>query len=100
MRLSSSTPPPRSRSRDRADDVGAHACDPERCVDRAGIVEIGIDLRVRLEAELTERVGDERAEPVLVLWLKGHDDDVQPLVHGRLRYGILRSARRYSYSER
>src|SRR5207253_5143487 len=50
--------------RDRADHLGTAQRDPERGVGGAGIVEVSVELWVGLEAELTKRLGDERAKPV------------------------------------
>jgi hypothetical protein len=45
--------------RDRADDSARILGDPERRVARSRIVEVGVERRVELEAELRQRVGDE-----------------------------------------
>ena len=58
--------------------------DPECGVSPGGIVEIAIELRIRLEAELSQRVDDERGESRGVLRLERHDVDSEPLEIGRV----------------
>src|SRR5207248_5862444 len=48
--------------RDRADDAAVCQRDPKRCVRRGRVVEVVVELRVRLEAELAQRVAHERAK--------------------------------------
>ena len=61
--------------RDRADHLSVGECHPEGRVHGAGINEIRIDLRIRLEPELAQRVADERAKPLRVIALERHDRD-------------------------
>jgi len=74
--------------RDRADDVRVVERDPQCRVRRLRIVEVGVELRIGLEAELAQRLRDQRAKAVCVRGLERND-----------RYGAAGSSR-YSYTSR
>jgi hypothetical protein len=59
--------------RRRSDDVAPILRDPQRGVRRPRIVEVAVERRVRLEAELAQRVLDERAEAIGVTPLERDD---------------------------
>jgi hypothetical protein len=59
--------------RHRSDDVAPVLGDPQRGVRGRRIVEIAVECRVRLEAELAQRVVDERAEAIGVTPLERDD---------------------------
>jgi hypothetical protein len=59
--------------RRRSDDVAPILRDPERGVRGPRIVEVAVEPRVRLEAELAQRVLDERAEAIGVTPLERDD---------------------------
>ena len=50
----------------RSDDVAFVERDPQRRVRRGGIIEVAVERRIGLEAELAQRFGDERAESIRV----------------------------------